>query len=186
MAIKLEMLRCFCAVAEAGTLSEAARRLGRTQSALSMTLKQLEDHLGRSLFEGERKNRLSPLGQEVYEMALRQLQQFDDTLSAIETSARSPRGLLRIYSVPSVAALVFPSTLAEMQRRHPGLATELRDTDSAEVFRALLHSKADIGIASGQTGAGGVRRIALFEDGFGLVASPDHPLITRRAGANHR
>ena len=62
--IKLEMLRCFGAVAQAGNLGDAAVRLGKTQSALSMTLKQLEEHLGERLFETERKNRLTPLGQE--------------------------------------------------------------------------------------------------------------------------
>ena len=55
------MLRCFCTVAQTGNLAEASNRLGRTQSALSMTLKQFEDHLGKKLFEGERKNRLTPM-----------------------------------------------------------------------------------------------------------------------------
>ena len=41
--IKIEMLRCFSAVARSGNLADAAARLGRTQSAVSMTLKQLED-----------------------------------------------------------------------------------------------------------------------------------------------
>ena len=47
MAIKIEMLRCFCTVAQTGNLTEAADRLGRTQSAVSMTLKQFESHLGK-------------------------------------------------------------------------------------------------------------------------------------------
>ena len=62
MTIKLELFRYFCAVAETGNLAEAADRLGRTQSALSMSLKQLEEHLGKKLFDGERKSQLSPLG----------------------------------------------------------------------------------------------------------------------------
>ena len=50
MAIKIEMLRCFVAVAEHGNLNDAANRLGRTPSAVSMSLKQLTDHLGAPLF----------------------------------------------------------------------------------------------------------------------------------------
>ena len=69
MAIKIEMLRCFCAVAQSGNLSEAADRLGRTQSAVSMMLKQFENHLGKKLFLGERKNHLTALGEQVLEMA---------------------------------------------------------------------------------------------------------------------
>ncbi len=77
MSIKIEMLRCFCTVAQTGNLAEAADRLGRTQSAVSMTLKQLEDHLGKKLFEGERKTHLSPLGRQVFDLALKQVRQFD-------------------------------------------------------------------------------------------------------------
>lgn len=61
MAIKIEMLRCFATVAQTGNLAEAAAYLGRTQSAVSMTLKQLEENLGQRLFKSDRKNRLTPL-----------------------------------------------------------------------------------------------------------------------------
>ena len=59
--VKVEHLRVFVAVAEAGELQQAAAHLGRTPAALSMTLKQLEDELGGSLFENERKGRLTYL-----------------------------------------------------------------------------------------------------------------------------
>lgn len=63
MAIKIEMLRCFCAVADHGSLADAAEVLGRTPSAVSMMLRQFEDHIGSPLFEGGRKARLTPLGE---------------------------------------------------------------------------------------------------------------------------
>ena len=65
MAIKLEMMRCFRAVAERGTLAEAAEALGRTPSAVSMTLSQFEREVGGALFEGAGKGRLTPLGRMV-------------------------------------------------------------------------------------------------------------------------
>ena len=179
MAIKTETLRCFCAVAQTGNLNEAADRLGRTQSAVSMTLKQFEDHLGKKLFEGERKNRLSPLGQQVFELALKQVRQFDQAVLDIEAAANAEHGLLRIVSVPSVAALVFPNVLAHMTQRFPGLKIELRDTDTQQVLDALVEGKADIGIASGHHALNGVRAVPLFKDQFGLVCAPDHPLITQ-------
>ena len=55
MSIKLEMLRVFRVVAEFGTLAAASRNLGRTPSAISMTLSQLEDQIGAPLFETDRK-----------------------------------------------------------------------------------------------------------------------------------
>lgn len=181
MALKIEMLRAFCTVAQTGNLSEAATRMGRTQSAISMTLKQMEDHLGKKLFEGERKNQLSPLGEQVFELAQKQVRRFDQTVQAIEMAAEAIHGLIRIVSVPSVAALVFPSVLEHMTARHPGLKIELRDTDTQQVLDALAEGKADIGIASGYHPLNGVKAVPLFEDRFGLVCSTSHPLILQDA-----
>lgn len=179
MAIKIEMLRCFCTVAQTGTLAEAADRLGRTQSAVSMTLKQLEDHLGKKLFEGERKSTLSPLGEQVFDLASRQVRQFDETVQGIEAAAEASHGLIRIVSVPSIAVLLFPQVLEHMTGRFPGLKVELRDTDSLQVLDALTEGKAEIGIASGFHPLNGIRAVPLLEDHFGLVCAADHPLNTQ-------
>lgn len=176
MAIKIEMLRTFAAVAQTGNLAEAATRLSRTQPAISMTLKQLEEHLGQRLFKTDRKNRLTPLGEQVFELAQTQLHQFDNTIRAIETSAKSPKGLIRIASIPSVAGVVFPSAIGALTRRNPGLKMELRDTDTQGVIDALLRGRADIGIVSGEHSLNGIRQTPLFSDPFGLICAPDHPL----------
>ncbi|MGC3938914.1 LysR family transcriptional regulator [Roseobacter sp. EG26] len=176
MPIKIEMLRCFSHVAQAGNLAEAASRMGRTQSAVSMTLKQLEDHLGQSLFEGERKNQLSPLGQQVFALAQQQVTNFDATVREIETSASSPKGLLRIASIPSAAGRLVPLAVDALITRHSGLKVDMRDTDTAMVIDALVRGQADIGIASGTPALNGIQGRVLFEDRFGLTCAPDHAL----------
>lgn len=179
MAIKIEMLRSFCAVAKAGNLSEAASQLGRTQSAVSMTLKQLENHLGHPLFESDRKNRLTTLGEQVFALGLRQLQQFDGTVKAIEQSASAPQGILHVAAVPSIAALLYPEMVSHLAMRHPGLKIELRDTDTQQVIDALLQGWADIGIASARQVLNGIEVRPLLQDRFGLVCADSHPLADR-------
>ncbi|MCE8555792.1 LysR family transcriptional regulator [Ruegeria sp. 1NDH52C] len=174
--IKIEMLRCFSTVAQTGNLADAAMRMGRTQSALSMTLKQLEEHLGQRLFENERKNRLTPLGQEVFRFAQQQLRQFDDTIQAIEAAARAPQGLLRVASIPSASGLALPGAIETMMQRHPSLDLELRDMDSGRVVDAILQGQADLGIVSGQPVLNGVESETLFEDAYGLLCATGHPL----------
>ncbi len=176
MTIKMEMLRCFSTVVQTGNLAEAAVRLSRTQSALSMSLKQLEEHLGQRLFETDRKNRLTPLGTQVFELAQQQLRDYDNTIRAIETTASSPKGLIRIVSVPSVSGLVFPSAIDQLNNLYPGIKVELRDTDTQQVINALIQNHADIGIASGHHALNGIQQHLLFEDRFGLVCSPNNPL----------
>ncbi len=173
------MLRTFAAVAQSGNLADAGLRLGRTQSAVSMTLKQLEERLGAKLFESERKNRLTILGEEVFELAQQQLRQFDDTVTTIETMASAPQGILRIASVPSVVNLALPTAIETLNRRNPTIKIELRDTDSDRIIDALLHGQADIGIVSGQPSLNGIHQEVLFEDAFGLVCSRNHPIAQR-------
>lgn len=176
MAIKIEMLRCFSTVAQTGNLAEAAVRLSRTQSALSMSLKQLEAHLGHRLFQSDRKNRLTPLGTQILELAQRQLLEYDNAIKAIETTASSPKGVIRIVSVPSVSGLVFPTAIDKLTQHYPGIKVELRDADTQQVINSLIQGRADIGIASGRHSLSGIQQHLLFEDQFGLVCSPSNPL----------
>jgi DNA-binding transcriptional LysR family regulator len=176
MAIKLELLRTFCAVAESGSLVEAADRLGRTPSAVSMALSQLEAHLGQRLFESDRKNRLSPLGSYVAEQARREIGQFDATISAIEAFAGAPGGLVRIAAVPSVAAPLFPGIAAALRRDWPQVRAEFRDGDSESILRDVARGQVEIGIATTGRVLAGVQQERLLTDAFGLVCAQDHPL----------
>ncbi|NNL74099.1 MAG: LysR family transcriptional regulator [Silicimonas sp.] len=176
MSIKIEMLRAFAHVAQSGNLAEAAGRLGRTQSALSMTLKQLEDHLGERLFEGERKNRLTPLGEQVFALAQQQIQSFEAAIREIETSARAPQGLLRIGSIPTATGSLVPASVGRLSARFPGLKVDIRDTDTHTVIDALLRGQADVGIVSGEHALNGLAGTLLYQDRFGLICGPSHPL----------
>lgn len=170
------MLRCFSTVAQCGNLAEASIQLSRTQSALSMTLKQLEADIGQRLFESDRKKTLTPLGEQVFELAQEQLRLFDGTVNAIQTAAAFPQGLIRIASVPSVSSVLFSSIIKTMTKKHPGLKVELQDADTQRVIDALIQGQADFGIVSGNHSLSGIRSILLFEDQFGLICSPEHPL----------
>lgn len=184
MSIKIEMLRSFAIVAQTGSLAEAATQLARTPSAISMTLKQLEDQLGQRLFESDRKNRLTALGEYVLEQAQAELRQFDNTIRAIETFARTPKGLIRIAAVPSVAGLVFPKAVSQFAKTNPSISIELRDMDSTGVLNALSRGLVDIGIATSTGQLQDVHQQVLFSDAFGLVSARDHPLARRQEAPN--
>ena len=179
MAIKIEMLRCFAAVARSGNLADAAEALGRTPSAVSMMLKQFEAHLGAPLFESERKSRLTALGTFTLGEATRELDHFERTIASIENFARSKSGFVRVAAVPSVAEVILPEVTRGFLRDRPGVRIDIRDMDSAAVLRELERERVDLGLATG-TGAGPeVGREALFSDDFGVVCHADHPLAAK-------
>lgn len=148
MALKLEMLRVFRTVAEQGTLAGAANALGRTPSALSMMLAQLEDELGAPLFESDRKNRLTPLGELVLAESTHATDTFDRSRDAIRRYVTSTAGTVRIVTVPSATVTLLPERIAAFSRQHPAVRLEISDTDSMSVRRSIRLEEADIGIVT--------------------------------------
>ena len=178
MAIKIEMLRTFAAVARCGNLADAADKLGRTPSAVSMMLRQFEDHLGAPLFESERKSKLTTLGAFVLDEAVGELYHFERTVAAIESFARSESGLVRVAAVPSVAETILPQIVRRFLGDHPGVGIDIQDMDSTAVLRELERERVDLGLATGVGRAEGIETEALFSDAFGVVCRADHPLAT--------
>ena len=127
MSIKIEMLRCFVTVVAQGSLAEAANALGRTASAVSMMLKQLEDHIGAPLFETARKSRLTTLGRQILDEARREIEHFDRTVAAIDGLAKAERGYVRLSVTPSIAQSILPQILRRIEgkRRQPLRADSL-------------------------------------------------------------
>lgn len=175
MAIKIEMLRCFHAVADHGSLADAAVVLGRTPSAVSMMLRQFEDHIGAPLFESARKSRLTPLGEMIRDEAGRELAHFERTIANIEGISRAEAGHVRIATTPSVAQVIMPPILRSYREDHPSVRIEMSDTDSGTIQRDLEAGRAEIGLASIGP-ITGFNRELLFSDAYGVVCPVDHPL----------
>ena len=176
MTIKIDMLRCFAMVATSGNLADAADKLGRTPSAVSMMLKQFEAHLGAPLFESERKSRLTALGAFALDQATRELDHFERTITAIEHFSHAKAGFVRVAAVPSVAEAILPAVVRDFLDGQPGVQIDIRDMDSAGVLRELDKERVDLGFASASGTGAEIAREELFSDAFGVVSRSDHPL----------
>jgi DNA-binding transcriptional LysR family regulator len=174
--IRTQTLRVFVTVADFGNIRDAAKSLGRTDSAVSMTLKQIEATLGAPLFESDRKHTLSALGVEVRKLARDLLREHDRTIERIHALAEGREGILRVAAVPSVAAQLLPEVLSAMLDEHPGIRIELMDTDSASIQALVETGEVEVGIGGRPAGTSGLQFVALFDDPFRLVCRKDHPL----------
>jgi len=181
MAITLNGLRFFVAVAEAGSIVDAASRLARGPSTVSMALKQLEAELGGPLFESDRKNRLTPLGRFTLAAARNGVHRFDQAVDDIRGFARGQVGRLSVASVPSVASHLLPAVIDRFISAHPSVDLNLRDTDSDTVETAVMDGSIDLGIAGRPADSGSILFEPLFEDRFVLVCSRTCPLAEQRA-----
>lgn len=166
--MKLEMLRVFRTVAEAGTLAAAAKELNRTPSAISMTVAQLAEDIGAPLFETDRKNRLTPLGQLVLDESRRATDVFDKSAQAIRRHAISTAGILRVAAVPSATVSLLPDVIEIFRRTHPDVRIEISDVDTPAVRRRVQRDEADIGIVSARPGETSEGELILCDD-LGIV-----------------
>jgi len=176
MPIKISTLQTFVAVAECGKLTDAAKRLHRTPSAVSMALKSLEDHLGRPLFEADRKSRLTPLGRYVLEQAREELDHFDHAVRIMEGYARNEVGSLTIACVPTVSTRILPRVFEPFLSRWPGIEIDVRDMDSLSVRRELERGRVELGIATPLSLRPEFESMLLTRDPFGVICSAQHPL----------
>ena len=167
--IKLEALRVFVTVAETGNIKDAAQLLCRSASAVSMTLKQIEEEVGGLLFETDRKNSLTALGAYVLESGRTQIQNYDRAINRIRSYADNKIGHLTLASVPSAAANLVPGLLPEFVKDRPGIEIELFDLDTRNVRLFVEAGQADIGIAGKPLSQALVTFEPLFFDRFKVI-----------------
>src|SRR5262249_10450689 len=135
--IDLAALEIFKAVAEQGGITKAAVRLHRVQSNVTTRVKQLEERLGATLFLRHRRRLvLSPEGKVLLEYADRLLQLSAEAEAALRDD--TPRGVLRMGALESVAATRLPPILSRYHRAYPDVRLELvTGTTGALVAKVL-------------------------------------------------
>ncbi|HLI11664.1 MAG TPA: LysR family transcriptional regulator [Alphaproteobacteria bacterium] len=175
--LTLSGLKAMVAVAETGGIRGAANRLGRTPSAISMTLKQLEDEVGAPLFEGERKSRLTKLGQLVVQEGRGLLEHYERASAAMRAFADNQVGRCDIACVPSVAVAFLPTAILRLCVERPSFDIQLRDMDSRAVIEAVSADTVEIGFASLPSPVPGLAFSPIFADRLDIVCSEEDPLV---------
>src|SRR4051812_47238785 len=138
----LSDLRIFSAVVREGGVTRAAERLHRVQSNVTTRIRQLEDDLGTPLFiRAGKRLHLTPSGQTLLGYADRLLALADEARGAVVDPR--PRGVLRLGSMESTAAVRLPGPLNEFHRRHPDVVLELRIGNPEVLAKAILAGELD-------------------------------------------
>ena len=116
----LLQLEHFLAVAEEGTFTRAAERVGRTQPAISQSIKKLEDELGMPLFARDLHDvSLTEAGKALLEYARRMVKARDDAMRMLGSLKHLSTGTLNIAAHESAAVYLLPAALRHYGR-HAG------------------------------------------------------------------
>jgi DNA-binding transcriptional LysR family regulator len=147
-ALELRHLQALLAVADEGTFSRAADRLGYTQSAVSQQIAALERMVGTPLFDrpgGPRPVELTEAGHAMVEHARGVLRRLGAAQAELAAITAGDRGTIRVGTVQSVGTRVLPQLLARFHERRPGVAVVLREShDVHELLDAVADGDLDV------------------------------------------
>ncbi|MBK9116764.1 MAG: LysR family transcriptional regulator [Betaproteobacteria bacterium] len=171
MTIEPNDLLLFARVADEGSLSRAAQRLGVPKSTVSRRIAALEARLGeRLLLRTTRKNTVTDFGRSVLEHAHQVAQEVEATSLLAESRSARPSGRLRVSMPGDLASLVLSSVLTEFLDRYPEVSLEL-DLTARRVD--LIGESFDVAIRMGDLpddATLAARRLATWSGG--LYAAP--------------
>ncbi len=140
----LNRLVTLTAVAETGSISRAASRLGYTPPALSQQLAKLEREVGLPLLVRHRRGvRLTPAGEVLLSHAQRILGEVDKAKEALSELAGLAGGRVRIASFGSGGSQVLPPVLAEFGNAHPAVQLTLHEMEPPAALATLVDGGAD-------------------------------------------
>jgi DNA-binding transcriptional LysR family regulator len=149
-----DLLQTFVAIAETGSFTLAAKRVHRTQSAVSMQVKRLEEALGRSLFEREgRTISLTPHGEILLDHARRIIRAHREALAAFD--AQAVQGHVRVGSPDDYASTFLPAILARFADTHPKVHVEVICEDSTALVSRLAEGEVDLALTTQGSGESG-------------------------------
>lgn len=145
MALDSDLLRTFVAVADTGNFTQAADIVGRTQSAVSMQMKRLEESVGASLFErGSRGVALTRQGSELLGNARRIVSLLDETSASLKAPPLD--GPVRIGLPEEYGSSVLARALGAFAKRHPGVEVTVRYGRSNDNLDSLAHDQLDLAV----------------------------------------
>ena len=175
-------MRSLIAVADAGTITEAAERLQVTQPALSRRVRQLEAFLGVELLNrGKKGVSLTPSGEMVVLEARILSDRFDHLRAEVAAHARLEGGTVRIGGGATAVSFVLPGAIAAYQARHPSVRFEVKEAGSREVADNVVNGQLELGVVTLPVRSRDLDIYPLMEDEIVPVCRGDHPLARVRA-----
>lgn len=143
----LESLRCFCAVVDEGSFHAAARRLHRSQPAISHQVRALERETGYPLLD-RRTARATPPGEQVYARGKRLLADAENLLHAASAINGQPPTEIRVGCSDTTALYLLPKAVREFTRTNPATRLRLLSRSTDELLAATKRGDLDVAIVT--------------------------------------
>jgi DNA-binding transcriptional LysR family regulator len=180
ISVQLTDLNAFVQVASERSFSKAAKKLRRTQPAISQAIRRLEDELGDRLFDRTSRNgALTEAGLLLREHATKLLRLSAEAEAAVRELQQVRRGRVVIGANEAAVHSLLPA-IQRFTRQHPKAHVEVRRVPSRQIAAELLERSIDFGVLTFQPAEPGLQSITLGSDELVMLTHPAHPLASRK------
>lgn len=174
----LGQLEVFLSVAREGRFSRAAQKLHRTQSAISQSIRKLEDELGEPLFDrSSRDGQLTDAGVVLQEYAAQLLNLRGNAHEALIELRELRKGKLAIAANEFTALYLLP-VLADFRRLHPMIRIVVHRALGSHIPDDVLQHNSEVGVLTYDPRQPQLASIVVYLDELVFVVPPKHPLAS--------
>jgi len=176
----VEDLRVFAAVAAERSFSRAAKKLRRTQPAVSQAIRRLEETTGERLIDrSSRDGTLTDAGSLLLSYAQRIIRLLEEAATGVGELRDIQKGRVIIGANEANVHALLPLVEA-FRRLHPGVLVDVRRVHSRQIAQEVLLRSADFGVLTFQPPEKELLSIPLWTDELVLLVKPDDPLAERK------
>lgn len=180
--MEITQLEFFIKVVEEGSFSKAAERVFRTQPAVSIAIKRLEDEVGAPLFDRSAKTpQLTEVGHVVYDYARRIITLRDGARAAIEELRTLRRGRVRIGANESTSLYLLPQIVLAFREQHPNVKVEISRQVSHSLPRRILDRDVDFALMASEPTDEKLNAFPVLKDDLILIFHPRHRLARSKS-----
>jgi DNA-binding transcriptional LysR family regulator len=175
--MEFSQLEFFVTVVEEGSFSKAAERVYRTQPAVSIAIRRLEEEIDAPLFERSQKTTvLTEAGELVYDYAKRILSLRDQALDVVSELKSLKRGRVRIGANESTSLYLLPHLILDYRARYPNVKVEIFRQPSENLPREVLDRNVDFAVLAFDPVDSDLESFPVLRDELVLIMHPQHAM----------
>ncbi len=176
----LLQLEHFLAVVDEGSFTRAAERVYRTQSAISQSIKRLEETVGAPLFARDSPELcLTPSGKLLAEYARKIVRVRDEAMRSLDDLRRLVVGSVSVAAHESAAVYLLPGPLKGYLQTHPEIKVGIYRSRLDEIPRQVLDREVDVGFVKDEPIFRELKCLQIHADQMVLIGSPRHSFASR-------
>lgn len=180
-AMEFSQLEALITIAQEHSFSRAAEQMARTQPAISIAIKKLEEEIGVALLDRSRKAvALTDAGEVLFEYAQKIVNLRAEAINAIKELQQLHHGKVIIGANESTSLYLLPRIILAYRQQYPGVKLEVFRTFSEQLPRLVKEHRLDFALQAYDPQDSQLATFPILEDELVLIMHPQHRLAKKR------